>query len=338
VGRRLGARCRSDPAERWHALAGVLWGWDRPASGAGHPSPGGRDGGGKTFAAYLHSVGAHEIAELRLGERAEAQLAEAERLQKQLDRGAYGPPRIRFGETDVDQARAAGVLIEFEQGWPIIVDRPLYRELVKGALKRTVDELTASAAAAAEKQRSPLRTQRPSRSQARVSRPRRGRAAGPVAPAAPQLLAAGAPGGQQSSPQSGSRPRRRRWLAWRRVAGGVKVVRASSSLPTARTTTNLSSARQDRGVRQSGREARDSGVSRPVMGAVWPGLPRRRMSSRPEADARLPPNVDGAGPGGVGSLSGAGYQTATYICSGVRGAETGFDAATVVGLPGGAGW
>jgi len=27
-------------------------------------------------------------------------------------------------------ARAAGVLIEFERGRPIIVDRPLYRELV----------------------------------------------------------------------------------------------------------------------------------------------------------------------------------------------------------------
>jgi hypothetical protein len=80
-----------------------------------------RHGGGKTFAAHLHSASPHQIAELRLGKRAKAQLAEAERLHKQLDRYANGPPQIRFSETDVDQA---GVLIEFEQGRPIIVDRP----------------------------------------------------------------------------------------------------------------------------------------------------------------------------------------------------------------------
>jgi ParB/RepB/Spo0J family partition protein len=118
-------------------------------------------GDGKTFAAHLHSIGPREIAELRLGKRAEAQLAEAERLHKQLDRYAYGPPPIRFDETDVDQARAAGVLIEFEQGRPIIVDRPLYRELAKAALKRTADELAAKAAAAAEQQKQDRRAGNP---------------------------------------------------------------------------------------------------------------------------------------------------------------------------------
>ena len=57
---------------------------------------------------------------------------------------------MRFTDTDVDQARAAGVLIEFEHGRPIIVDRPLYRELVKAAIKRTHDDLEAKAAAAAK--------------------------------------------------------------------------------------------------------------------------------------------------------------------------------------------
>jgi hypothetical protein len=42
------------------------------------------------------------------------------------------------------------VLIEFERGRPIIVDRPLYRELVKTAIKRTHDELEAKATAAAK--------------------------------------------------------------------------------------------------------------------------------------------------------------------------------------------
>jgi hypothetical protein len=37
------------------------------------------------------------------------------------------------------------VLIEFERGRPIIVDRPLYRELVKTAIKRTHNELEAKA-------------------------------------------------------------------------------------------------------------------------------------------------------------------------------------------------
>ena len=42
--------------------------------------------------------------------------AEAEKLHKQITPYAYGPPPIRFNEEDVDQARAAGVLIEFERG------------------------------------------------------------------------------------------------------------------------------------------------------------------------------------------------------------------------------
>src|SRR3954468_12149412 len=110
-------------------------------------------GNGKVFAAYLHSVSAHEIAELRLGKKTEQLYADAEKLHKQLDRYAYGPPQIRFPDEDGDQARAAGVLIEFEHGRPIIVDRPLYRELVKTAIKRTHNELEAKAAAPAREKK-----------------------------------------------------------------------------------------------------------------------------------------------------------------------------------------
>jgi hypothetical protein len=102
-------------------------------------------GNGNVFAAYLHSANAHAIGELRLGKKTEQLYADAERLHKQLDRYAYGPPQVRFTDDDVDQARADGVLIEFERGRPIIVDRPLYRELVKTAIKRTHDELHAKA-------------------------------------------------------------------------------------------------------------------------------------------------------------------------------------------------
>jgi hypothetical protein len=112
-----------------------------------------RETGDKTFAAYLETASSHEIAELRLGKKTEQLYAEAEKLHRQLDRYAYGPPAIRFTEADVDQARAAGVLIEFERGRPIIVDRPLYRELVKTAIKRTHDDLQTKAEAAAKEKK-----------------------------------------------------------------------------------------------------------------------------------------------------------------------------------------
>jgi ParB/RepB/Spo0J family partition protein len=118
-------------------------------------------GDSRVFAAYLHSVSAHEIAELRLGKKTEQLYADAEALHKQLDRYAYGPPQIRFTDDDVDQARAAGVLIEFERGRPIIVDRPLYRELVKTAIKRTHNELEAKAAAAAKEKTSARSAKKP---------------------------------------------------------------------------------------------------------------------------------------------------------------------------------
>jgi hypothetical protein len=109
---------------------------------------------GKVFAAYLHSASAREIAELRLGKKTERLYADAEKLHKQLDRYAYGPSPVRFTDADVDQARAAGVLIEFDgPGRPIIVDRPLYRELVKGAVKRAHDALETKVAAAAKEKK-----------------------------------------------------------------------------------------------------------------------------------------------------------------------------------------
>jgi hypothetical protein len=112
-----------------------------------------RETGDKTFAAYLESASSHVIAELRLGKKTEALYAEAEKLHRQLDRYAYGPPPVRFTEADVDQARAAGVLIEFERGRPIIVDRSLYRELVNAAIRRTHDELQTKATAAAQEKK-----------------------------------------------------------------------------------------------------------------------------------------------------------------------------------------
>lgn len=116
----------------------------------------------KVFATYLNSTGAREVEALRLGKKTEALLAEAEKLHKQLDRYAYGPPTIRFSETEIDQARAAGVLIELERAQPIIVDRSLYRELCKQAIGRTVAELRDRQATQA-KQQAELRADRQDR-------------------------------------------------------------------------------------------------------------------------------------------------------------------------------
>ena len=117
---------------------------------------------GKVFAAYLHSASSREIAELRLGKKTEQLYEQAEKLHKQLDRYAYGPPQVRFTDEDVDQARAAGVLIEFDgPGRPIIVDRPLYRELVKTAIKRAHADLEAKAAAAATEKKTARAAKQP---------------------------------------------------------------------------------------------------------------------------------------------------------------------------------
>ena len=69
---------------------------------------------------------------------------------------------MRFDESDVDQARAAGVVIEFERSAPIIVDRSLYRELVKAAITRTVTELEAKVAARQEERKAARQSQKTS--------------------------------------------------------------------------------------------------------------------------------------------------------------------------------
>jgi ParB/RepB/Spo0J family partition protein len=95
----------------------------------------------RVFAAYLSTIGPLQIAELRLGKTTDALYKQADELHRQVDRYAYGPPSVRFSDGHVDQARAAGALIEFERGAPIIVDRSLYRELTKDAIKQTLEQL-----------------------------------------------------------------------------------------------------------------------------------------------------------------------------------------------------
>ncbi len=114
----------------------------------------------KVFAAHLGGrVDRTEIAALKLGKKAEAAYERAGELTHVLDRYAYYVD-VRFDESDVDQARAAGVVIEFERSAPIIVDRSLYRELVKAAITRTVTELEAKVAARQEERKAARQSQK----------------------------------------------------------------------------------------------------------------------------------------------------------------------------------
>ena len=112
-----------------------------------------RDADGDTFGAYLNTIHRGDLKALRLGKRTEALAADAEKLRKQVDPYAYGPPEFRFDASDIDQARAAGVLIELDRSTPIITDLALYREIAKQAIARTVEQLREQAAAKAKAKR-----------------------------------------------------------------------------------------------------------------------------------------------------------------------------------------
>ena len=92
-----------------------------------------------------------QVAELKLGKKTAALYAEAKALHGQLERYAYGPPPVRIEEAELDQARAAGVLLELDRT-QVILDRGVYRELVKAAVGRTVEELRARAQVRASEQ------------------------------------------------------------------------------------------------------------------------------------------------------------------------------------------
>ena len=124
----------------------------------------------KVFAAYLHEIPRGAPEELRLGKKTEQLLAEVEKLHKQVNEYAYGPPTVRFTDTEVDQARAAGVLIELERSTPIITDRSLYRELCRQAIERTAEELRARAAEVADERKHARAAGRPVDPQAEARR------------------------------------------------------------------------------------------------------------------------------------------------------------------------
>lgn len=93
------------------------------------------------FAAPLRDVPLHARQDLQLGEDTEALIAEATELNKKVDRRAYGPPRMRFTEAEVDRARAAGVLLEYGNEDPLVTDLALYQDLCRTAIASGLEDL-----------------------------------------------------------------------------------------------------------------------------------------------------------------------------------------------------
>lgn len=118
----------------------------------------------RVFAATLSGpLYGEQVAELKLGKKTHALYAEACELHEKLDRYAYGPPPVRFTEADVDQGRAAGVLLELGTT-RLVLDRDVYRQLARQAVARTVDELRTSGQAKAQEKsaaRTPARERTP---------------------------------------------------------------------------------------------------------------------------------------------------------------------------------
>ena len=126
---------------------------------------------GSVFAEFLGQVSSYELRELALGKTAEALIEQASELHKKLDRYSYGFT-VEFSEQEVDQARAAGVLIEFDtdRSAPIIC-RP---QAVSAAVPRRAEahRLRAPTADHAARGRPQSRAGRPASTRPR-SRPTR---------------------------------------------------------------------------------------------------------------------------------------------------------------------
>jgi ParB/RepB/Spo0J family partition protein len=83
-----------------------------------------------------------------------ALLSKAKELHKQIHRFSYGDPYIRFGDAEVDRARAAGVLLEYGEETPLVTDLDVYRDLCRTAIAAAVETLTQQAAERAKEEES----------------------------------------------------------------------------------------------------------------------------------------------------------------------------------------
>lgn len=102
----------------------------------------------KVWLEYLSSFTSRDAKRLKLGKKFDAMFEEGDKLQTD----SWARMTVRFADAEIDQARAAGVLIEHADDTPIITDEPLFKELCRQALPRAVQEARqAKANLAAEK-------------------------------------------------------------------------------------------------------------------------------------------------------------------------------------------
>ena len=103
--------------------------------------------GAKAFAVGVGRVTGHTLESMALGKKVDALFAEIEELERKVLSYAHAQVAICLDDTEVDQARAARVLLEFGKHHTLITDRDLYRELLLAAMTRKKETLTAQLAA-----------------------------------------------------------------------------------------------------------------------------------------------------------------------------------------------
>jgi ParB/RepB/Spo0J family partition protein len=92
------------------------------------------------FLAPLSEVPVQRVEALQLDDQTLALIDEATRLNRQL-LGWSQPPRFRFSEAEIDRARAAGVLLEYDEETPLVADFDLYQDLCATAITHGVGGL-----------------------------------------------------------------------------------------------------------------------------------------------------------------------------------------------------
>ena len=100
----------------------------------------------KAFAVGVGRLSAHDLQRIALGKKVEALFAEVEALERKVLSYAHAHVEISLDDVEVDQARAAGVLLELGGNHTLITDRDLYRELLLAAMTRKKETLTAQLA------------------------------------------------------------------------------------------------------------------------------------------------------------------------------------------------
>lgn len=94
---------------------------------------------GKWYAAQLRDISQWQFPSLNLGKTAQRELEELVALSS----GGYGGASIRIAAPELDRARAAGVLLEYEHA-ALITDRAMHKDILRTAITRSLHETKAA--------------------------------------------------------------------------------------------------------------------------------------------------------------------------------------------------